>query len=76
MKLLLKLYRHVLSPLIHGFSRTLSGNPYSGCKFEPTCSCYCEQAIRKHGVVVGGLKSTARVLRCHPFSRSGGYDPI
>ena len=76
MKLVLKFYHRVLSPLLHGFSRTLSGNPYTGCKFEPTCSCYCEQAIEKYGLLSGSFKTILRVLRCHPFSRSGGYDPV
>ncbi len=76
MKIILKLYHRVLSPLLHGFSRTISGNPYSGCKFEPTCSCYCEQSIEKYGIVQGSFKTILRVLRCHPFSRSGGYDPV
>ena len=76
MKPLLKFYHRVLSPLLHGFSRTLSGNPYTGCKFEPTCSCYCEQSIEKYGWLRGSYKSILRILRCHPFSRSGGYDPV
>jgi putative membrane protein insertion efficiency factor len=75
MKLLFTFYKAILSPLIHGFSRVLSGNPYSGCKFEPTCSCYCEQAILKYGLLRGLFKSVLRILRCHPFTRSGGYDP-
>lgn len=76
MKLLFKAYHFIFSPLIHGFSRTLSGNPYSGCKFEPTCSCYCEQSIQKYGIVRGSFKAVLRILRCHPLSRSGGYDPV
>ena len=39
------------------------------CKYEPTCSHYAEQAIRRHGVVRG------LVLRCNPWSK-GGYDPV
>lgn len=76
MRLFFKFYRRIVSPLLHGFSRALSGNPYSGCKFEPTCSCYCEQAIEKHGWLRGGAKAAHRLLRCHPFSNSGGYDPV
>jgi len=76
MKPALKFYHLVLSPLLHGFSTALSGNPYSGCKFEPTCSCYCEQSIEKYGLVRGSFNTILRLLRCHPFSRSGGYDPV
>ncbi|MBN2025008.1 MAG: membrane protein insertion efficiency factor YidD [Pirellulales bacterium] len=44
------------------------------CRFEPTCSEYFVQAVRKYGLLRGGLKGVWRILRCHPFS-SGGYDP-
>lgn len=44
------------------------------CRFTPTCSQYCLLAIQKYGVFVGLLKTSLRILRCHPFSR-GGWDP-
>lgn len=44
------------------------------CRFTPTCSEYCVQAILKYGIVKGLLKTTWRVLRCAPWSK-GGYDP-
>ncbi|MFA6027380.1 MAG: membrane protein insertion efficiency factor YidD [Patescibacteria group bacterium] len=67
----ISLYQKTLSPDHGWFSET---TPY-GCKFHPTCSEYSYQAIDKYGIIRGGLLSTKRVLRCHPFSR-GGYDPI
>ena len=45
------------------------------CKYEPTCSHYAEQAIRRHGVLRGLALAAWRVLRCNPWSR-GGYDPV
>ena len=45
------------------------------CRFEPTCSAYAAEAIRKKGLVRGGLMAAWRVLRCNPFCR-GGYDPV
>jgi uncharacterized protein len=45
------------------------------CKYEPTCSHYAEEAIRRHGVLRGLALATGRVLRCNPWSR-GGYDPV
>ncbi|MDZ7860477.1 MAG: membrane protein insertion efficiency factor YidD [Candidatus Krumholzibacteriota bacterium] len=53
-------------------------SPYHSptCRFVPTCSKYAEDAIAKYGVVRGGYKSMKRLLRCHPFSSRGGYDPV
>jgi putative membrane protein insertion efficiency factor len=45
------------------------------CKFEPSCSCYAEQAIRRHGVVRGLGLAGWRLMRCNPWSK-GGYDPV
>jgi uncharacterized protein len=44
------------------------------CRFEPGCSEYMIQAVRKYGPVVGGLKGCWRICRCNPFCQ-GGYDP-
>jgi putative membrane protein insertion efficiency factor len=45
------------------------------CRYEPTCSHYAEQAVRRHGVVRGLGLATWRLLRCNPWSE-GGYDPV
>ena len=45
------------------------------CRYEPTCSHYAEQAVRRHGVVRGLGLAAWRLLRCNPWS-AGGYDPV
>ncbi len=45
------------------------------CRFEPTCSQYAIEALRKKGLVKGLLLTAWRILRCNPFCR-GGYDPV
>ncbi len=44
------------------------------CRFEPTCSTYMIEAIRKYGAIRGTLKGIWRICRCHPWN-PGGYDP-
>jgi len=62
--LLIQFYRHCISPLF----------PPS-CRFQPTCSQYCLEAIQEFGPWYGSYLGVKRILRCHPF-HPGGYDPI
>ena len=41
------------------------------CKYHPSCSQYAIDAMRKHGLIVGGAKAGWRLLRCNPWSRGG-----
>ncbi len=61
---LIKLYRLTLSPFIG-----------QQCRFEPTCSRYCEEAIQQHGAIKGLFMGLKRLSRCHPWA-DGGYDPV
>ncbi len=44
------------------------------CRFEPTCSVYFIEAVKKYGAVRGSLMGVRRITRCHPWNH-GGYDP-
>ena len=59
-----RLYQMTLSPLI---------GPC--CRFHPTCSNYCIEAIRVHGPFYGSWLTFRRLLRCRPFGPSG-EDPV
>jgi putative membrane protein insertion efficiency factor len=60
---------------IKAYQRFVS--PWLGnrCRFHPSCSCYAEQALVRHGVARGGWLALARISRCHPFCE-GGLDPV
>jgi len=45
------------------------------CRYEPTCSSYATQAIRRFGAGRGLLLAAWRLLRCNPLSH-GGFDPV
>jgi putative membrane protein insertion efficiency factor len=47
-----------------------------GCRFEPTCSRYMYEAIERFGALRGVWLGTKRLLRCQPFSRKFGFDPV
>ena len=53
-------YRLVFSPWV-GFN----------CRYHPTCSAYALEALEKHGAIKGGWLAFSRILRCHPWGRSG-----
>ena len=44
------------------------------CRYDPTCSEYFIQAVRKYGPLRGAWRGAARICRCHPWGGSG-FDP-
>ena len=61
---LIKIYQVVISPAI--------GN---NCRFNPTCSNYAIESLKKHGLLKGLYFSFIRVSKCHPWGKSGD-DPV
>ncbi len=45
------------------------------CRFEPSCSNYALEALRRYGPGRGAALAAWRILRCNPFN-AGGYDPV
>lgn len=60
-----QLYRKFLSPL----------KGQGSCRFTPTCSAYCIEAVMEWGILIGLALTLWRVLRCNPFC-PGGHDPV
>ncbi|WP_083880222.1 membrane protein insertion efficiency factor YidD [Paraglaciecola chathamensis] len=61
---LIRLYQLWLSPLLG-----------QNCRFHPSCSYYAIEAIKQHGIIIGGWLSIKRILKCHPL-HSGGIDLV
>lgn len=61
---LIRAYQVTLSPLLGG-----------ACRFEPSCSHYGIEALKRHGAVHGSWLTLRRLLRCRPFGPHG-YDPV
>jgi putative membrane protein insertion efficiency factor len=54
----------------------LAISPWFGpsCRYQPTCSEYFIQAVKKHGPLRGAWRGLRRIARCHPWG-GHGYDP-
>jgi len=59
---------------IHFYRRYVSILLPPCCRFQPTCSQYALDSIRKYGPLRGSWRALCRIGRCHPF-HPGGYDP-
>ena len=60
---LARLYQWTISPMLG-----------RRCRFEPTCSMYFIESVRKYGALRGAARGIRRICRCHPW-HPGGYDP-
>lgn len=66
--------KKVLIFLINCYQK-VPGRWHDACRFTPTCSEYAKTAIERFGAFKGTMLSIKRILRCHPFGKSG-YDPV
>jgi putative membrane protein insertion efficiency factor len=62
--LLIKFYQYLISPILG-----------QSCRFNPTCSQYGLEAIKKHGPFKGGWLTLKRIASCHPWGKHG-HDPV
>lgn len=60
MSLPVRAYRAVISPWLG-----------SNCRYQPTCSAYTMEALRKHGGLKGSWLAAKRIAKCHPWGGSG-----
>ena len=52
-------------------------SPFLGlnCRFNPSCSNYSINSLKKHGLIIGLYYSILRISKCHPWGGSG-HDPV
>ena len=65
---IIKCYKFLISPLL--------GN---SCRYLPTCSEYCVEALQTYNLPKALYLSLKRILSCHPIKFLGGgegFDPI
>lgn len=60
------LYRRFMSPKMGTIVQ---------CRFEPTCSAYGLESVRKYGAVRGGWRALKRIAKCNPSTPLGTSDP-
>ena len=63
--LLIKFYQKGISPFFP-----------NSCRFYPTCSAFTIEALQKYGMIKGFLFSASRIVKCHPFNKKTGFDPL
>ncbi|MGA2544663.1 MAG: membrane protein insertion efficiency factor YidD [Verrucomicrobiota bacterium] len=68
--LLIRGYQAVISPALAVFF-----GPAAQCRYTPSCSHYASEAVRRHGVLAGGVLAARRLCRCHPWGATGD-DPV
>jgi putative membrane protein insertion efficiency factor len=62
--LLIKIYQNIISPYLP-----------NACRYNPTCSQYAIEALKKYGVFKGTYLAAKRIGSCHPWGGSG-FDPV
>ncbi|HKR05370.1 MAG TPA: membrane protein insertion efficiency factor YidD [Bacteroidia bacterium] len=62
--LVIMFYKSAISPLM-----------MRSCRYNPTCSAYGMEALRKYGPFKGSWLTIKRILSCHPWG-GHGYDPV
>ncbi|HRP60639.1 MAG TPA: membrane protein insertion efficiency factor YidD [Vicingus sp.] len=62
--LLIRFYQLSISPILG-----------QNCRYDPTCSQYAIEALKKYGVIKGGWLGIKRIASCHPWG-GHGHDPV
>ena len=75
----MKIIITILIKLIKGYKFLISPLLGNSCRYLPTCSDYCIEALKSYGLFKGSYMSLKRILSCHPIKFLGGgegFDPV
>jgi putative membrane protein insertion efficiency factor len=61
---LIKVYQYTISPMLG-----------ASCRYQPTCSQYGIEALKKYGIFKGGYLTLKRIASCNPWG-GHGHDPV
>ncbi len=61
---LIKVYQYTLSPMLG-----------ASCRYQPSCSQYGIEALKKYGPFKGGYLTLKRFISCNPWG-GHGHDPV
>ena len=75
MKLIAKPLSYLFIGLIKTYQYTLSPLLGASCRYQPSCSQYGIEALKKYGFFKGGYLTVKRILSCHPWG-GHGHDPV
>ena len=66
---------YILIKFIKGYKFLISPLLGHSCRYLPTCSDYCIEALKEYGFIKGIFIGAKRILSCHPWGK-GGFDPV
>ncbi|UOR12598.1 membrane protein insertion efficiency factor YidD [Halobacillus amylolyticus] len=67
--------KQVLIGLITFYRKFISPMTPPSCRFQPTCSEYGIESLKRFGFLKGTYLTIKRLGKCHPFHK-GGFDPV
>ncbi|MBR6563077.1 MAG: membrane protein insertion efficiency factor YidD [Clostridia bacterium] len=68
--------RRLFIGLVRFYQKHISPYKPRCCRFSPSCSAYAIEAFQRHGAFKGLLLALYRILRCNPFNKHCGHDPV
>ncbi|MDC3022976.1 membrane protein insertion efficiency factor YidD [Candidatus Pelagibacter sp.] len=75
----MKTFKSILIKIVQSYKYLISPLFGNSCRYLPTCSDYCIDALKTHNLSKALYLSLKRILSCHPIKFLGGgdgFDPV